>query len=50
MKVKEIKTNRVIEVNDSYAARMIEQGRAVPVPAKKEPAQKVPRATKAPGA
>ena len=38
MKVLEIKSRRIVDVNDSYGARLIEQGRAVlaPAPAKKE--------------
>lgn len=32
MKVLELKTREVIKVNDSYGARLIEQGRAVLVP------------------
>lgn len=38
MKVLEIKSRRIVDVNDSYGARLIEQGRAVlaPSPTKKE--------------
>ena len=45
MKVKIIKTGEVKNVNDSYALRMIEQGKAVPAaehqkkPARKEAAK-----------
>jgi len=33
MKVQDIKTAVIHEVNDSYGARLIEQGKAVPCPA-----------------
>lgn len=32
MKVREVRTGKVLEVNDSYGARLIEQGKAVLVP------------------
>ena len=43
MKVLELRSNTVIDVNDSYGARMIEQGKAV-IPSKDEPqeAQEMP--------
>ena len=43
MKVLELRSKKVIEVNDSYGARMIEQGKAV-IPSKDEPqeAQEMP--------
>lgn len=43
MKVLELRSNTVIVVNDSYGARMIEQGKAV-IPSKDEPqeAQEMP--------
>ncbi|MBQ9741369.1 MAG: hypothetical protein IJV91_10605 [Kiritimatiellae bacterium] len=31
MRVKYIKTGAVVEVNDCYGARLVEQGKAVPV-------------------
>ena len=34
MKVLILKTGKTAEVNDSYGARMIEQGRAVVIPSK----------------
>lgn len=37
MKVKFVKTGEVAEFNDSYGARLIEQGRAVLAPAEKFP-------------
>lgn len=36
MKVLALRNNTIIEVNDSYGARMIEQGKAV-IPPKSEP-------------
>lgn len=36
MKVKIIKTGKVEEYGDSYAVRLIEQGKAVPAPAEKD--------------
>ena len=54
MKVKLLNTGEIIEVNESYGARLIEQGQAVidntpaPKPVKKiEPATKKPEITKA---
>lgn len=55
MKVKLLNTGEIIEVNESYGARLIEQGKAVidktpapkPVAKKIEPATKKPEITKA---
>lgn len=49
MKIKEIQTGRVMDVSDSYGARLIEQGKAVIAPAvanteakiAKKPVQKI---------
>lgn len=38
MKVKYLKTKEIVDVNDSYAARLIEQGMAVKAPTEKKPA------------
>ena len=40
MKVKIIKTGETQEYNDAYAARLIEQGKAVPAPAAEKSAKK----------
>ncbi|MBQ6274472.1 MAG: hypothetical protein IJK63_09640 [Oscillospiraceae bacterium] len=32
MKVTELKTGKLLDVNDSYGARLVEQGKAVPTP------------------
>ena len=40
MKVLDIKTKSTIDVNNSYGARLIEQGRAVLVPVKKAETKK----------
>lgn len=41
MKIRDVKTNQVSEVGDSYAMRLIEQGKAVlEEEKKKEPAKK----------
>ena len=43
MRVSIIATNKVVEVNNSYGARLIEQGRAVLAPAVKNSAPKAPK-------
>lgn len=48
MKVKMIADGAVAEVNDSYGARLIEQGKVVVIPAKAE--KKAEKAEKAPEA
>ena len=51
MKVKIIKTGETAEYNDSYAARLIEQGKAIEAPAEvKKPAAAKPAAEKKGGA
>lgn len=40
MKLKLVGTGTLIDVNDSYGARLIEQGQAVKVPEPKKPAAK----------
>lgn len=47
MKVKIVKTGETVEYNDSFAMRMIEQGKAIPVSGGKATANKqaVKRAT-----
>lgn len=51
MKVLELSSQTVLTVNDSYGARMIEQGKAVIPPKdepKEEPAQDMPAEEEAP--
>lgn len=40
MRVKEIPSGKILEVNDSYGSRMIEQGKAVPTGKVSSPAHK----------
>lgn len=40
MRVKEIPTGKILEVNDSYGTRLIEQGKAVPAGKGSSPAPK----------
>ena len=40
MKVMELKSRKIIEVNDSYGARLIEQGKATLAPITPKPAEK----------
>lgn len=46
MRVLILATGKTEEHNDSYGARLIEQGRAVPAPAEKKPAAKKPQTKK----
>lgn len=40
MRVKEIPSGKILEVNDSYGSRLIEQGKAVPAGKVSSPAPK----------
>ena len=40
MKVMELKSGKIIEVNDSYGSRLIEQGKAKLAPISPKPAEK----------
>lgn len=40
MKVKDLSTGKAIEVNASFAARLFEQGKAVPVPSNEKKSRK----------